>query len=91
MKKFLAIMIASVMVLSLAVSVSARYSLDRLFINENDRIVGEAAGQPISGPTVEPVRINPGDKLYILGWAVNEYDPVGLDKIVYTIDGGDDI
>ncbi len=91
MKKFLAIMIASVMVLSLAVSVSARYSLDRLFINENDRIVGEAAGQPVSGPTGEPVRINPGDKLYILGWAVNEYDPVGLDKIVYTIDGGDDI
>ena len=90
MKKFFAIMVASVMVLALAVGATAMYSLDRIFVNENDRVNGDAAfgSAPPDGSDIE---IEVGDSLYIIGWALNTDTGAGLDKIVYTIDDGDDI
>ena len=58
----------------------AKYSLDRVYVNQNTLGAGAA--------TATEYTINPGDKMYILGWAVNAS---GLDKIVYTVNGGENI
>ena len=88
MKKILAIAIIAVMTVVLCISASARYSLDRLYVNYNDRLVAEGEGQSSANPAEAAYTIQAGDKIYIIGWAVSD---AGLDKIVYTVNGGSNI
>jgi len=88
MKKILAIAIAAIMTVALCISASAAYSLDRLFVNVNDREQGDAQFGT-AAPDGSDLTINKGDKLYIIGWAIQP--GTTLDKIVYTIDAGEDV
>ena len=90
MKKILAIAVAAIITVALCVSASANYSLDRLFVNQNDRVVGDADDPTkATNPTAESYEINAGDKLYIIGWAFGAES--NLKKIVYTVNGGDNV
>ena len=82
MKKILAIAIVAVMAVALCVSANAQLNIDRLFINANDLNEGTDV------KANDPIEINAGDKVYILGWAAN---PDGaLTEIVWSVDGGED-
>jgi hypothetical protein len=82
MKKILAIAIAAIMTVALCVSASANLNVDRIFINANDMSEGTDVKDN------DPIEINAGDKVYILGWAAN---PDGaLTEIVWSVDGGAD-
>lgn len=81
MKKVLAVMIVAIMAIALCVSASANYSLDRVQIN--NKTLGDGT-DPLNLARAN-VAIKPGDKLYIIGWA---YGTAKLDKIVYTVNGG---
>lgn len=83
MKKVLSLIIAVVMMAALCISATATSSFDRLFVNENT-LGGTDVGAP-------EVHINPGDSLYILGWAIDTNDGSPLKEVVYTIDDGEDI
>ena len=80
MKKFLILTAALVTAALLTVGASAMYSFDRLFVNEYVLASGT------DRQTEDPVQIQPGDRLYILGWSTIEG---GLKEIVYTVDGGE--
>ena len=80
MKKFLIFAVALITAATLTVGASAMYSFDRLFVNEYTLVSGT------DRQTEDPVTIQPGDKLYILGWSTIEG---GLKEIVYTVDGGE--
>ncbi len=80
MKKFLILTAALVTAVLLTVGASAMYSFDRLFVNEYVLASGT------DRQTEDPVQIQPGDRLYILGWSTIEG---GLKEIVYTVDGGE--
>ncbi len=82
MKKILAIAIVTVLTVALCVSANAQLNIDRLFINANDLNEGTDV------KANDPIEINAGDKVYILGWAAN---PDGaLKEIVWSVDGGAD-
>ncbi len=80
MKKFLILTAALITAALLTVGASAMYSFDRLFVNEYVLASGT------DRQTEDPVQIQPGDRLYILGWSTIEG---GLKEIVYTVDGGE--
>ena len=83
MKKILAIAIVAVMVIALCVSASAQVSLDRLVINATTLTPDDETNLR----NASEVKIEKGDKLYILGWALNRDTGSNLKEVVYTIDG----
>ena len=85
MKKLLAMLLAVVMVVALAVSATATVSLDRLQVNKS--VMGN--GTDPNDLARKEVKMAPGDMIYILGWAFTANAP--LERMVYTVDGGDDI
>lgn len=80
MKKIFAFAAAFVMLFAMAVGAGAMFSFDRLFVNEYALATGADRKEE------DPLSIQPGDKVYILGWSTI---PGGLKEIVYTVDGGD--
>ena len=80
MRKILIIAVVILTAVLLTVGASAMYSFDRLFVNEY------ALASGTDRQTEDPVQIQPGDKVYILGWSTIEG---GLREIVYTVDGGE--
>ncbi|MBQ7700720.1 MAG: hypothetical protein IJT49_10330 [Clostridia bacterium] len=86
MKKILAIAIVAVMAIALCVSASANLNIDRIFVNADERIDGAEATDVKAN---DPIEINAGDKVYILGWAYGEAS--NLKAIVYSIDDGADV
>ena len=85
MKKILAVILAAVFSAALCVAASAQFSLDRLNINANT--LTTMPDDPIK--TADEVKIAVGDKLYILGWAMNTETNSNLKEVVYTIDGAE--
>ena len=74
--------IAVLMVAALCVSATATFNLDRMYVNAN--VLEDA----YDVKNDDPIHIERGDRLYILGWAAN---PDGvLTEVVYTIDGGEE-
>lgn len=82
MKKILAVAVVLIMTIALCVSASATLNIDRIHVNNNE------LDKTVNVMTNDPIEINKGDKLYILGWA---YGTAALKKIVYTIDDGSDV
>ena len=80
MKKILTTAAVLVAAALFTVNAAAMYSFDRLFVNEY------ALASGTDRQTEDPVTIQPGDKIYILGWSTIEG---GLKEIVYTVDGGE--
>lgn len=79
MKKVLSLIIALVMAATMCFTASAMHSLDRFDVNANDLpSMGNLAREDV-------INIQPGDRMYILGWAVS-YD-ANLSEVVYTING----
>lgn len=64
---------------ALCIGASADTSYDRLLINEKT-----ASGKNVMGSYIE---INPGDKMYVVGWAVNKAAGSKLKEAFYTVDG----
>ena len=88
MKKILSIAIVAILTVALCISASATLNVDRIFVNINDRPAGDeqfGATPPTAGCEI---KMNAGDKLYTIGWAFSEGN---LEKIVYTVNGGEDI
>ena len=83
MKKILAIAIVAVFALALCLSASAQVSLDRLVINATTLTPDDETNLR----NADEVKINKGDKLYILGWALNAETNSNLKEVVYTLDG----
>ena len=83
MKKILAIAIVAVLAVALCVSASAKTSLDRLVINADTLTPDDETNLR----NAEEVKIEKGDKLYILGWAYNADSNSNLKEVVYMIDG----
>ena len=83
MKKILAVAIVAVMAVALCVSASANLNIDRNFVNVN--VMTEGTDVQAN----DPIEINAGDKMYILGWAYGEES--NLKEIVYNLDGGADV
>ena len=81
MKKILAIAIVAVLTVALCISASAKTSLDRVSVNHN---VLTEMGNDISDGTLT---IAKGDKVYILGWALNDETNSTLKEVVWTCDG----
>ena len=79
MKKILCIFIAFLFVAAMCVTAAADTSYDRLLLNDK-----KANGKNVMGSYVE---IEKGDRLYLLGWAVNKTAGSRLKEAVYTVDG----
>jgi LPXTG-motif cell wall-anchored protein len=73
MKKIIGIVLAVALVLALAVPTFANVNLD-------------AVGGSLTKGSSE-VQINPGDKLYIIGWAYCDEEVSALQEMFYTVDG----
>ena len=73
MKKIIGIVLAVALVLALAVPAFATVNLD-------------AVGGSLTKGSSE-VQINPGDKLYIIGWAYCSEEQSALQEMFYTVDG----
>ncbi len=82
MKKILAIVIVAVLALALCIGASAQTSLDRVSVNHN--VLAEMGTDITEEGTLT---IAKGDKVYILGWALNRETASNLKEVVYTIDG----
>ncbi|MCR5695258.1 MAG: PT domain-containing protein [Clostridia bacterium] len=93
MKKvvFIVTVLAFAFALCLSSFAQTQYSLDALYVNENDYFEGvysvyapgtpERAGDAFSAE----INITQGDKIYILGWIAD--NETSVDRIVYRIDG----
>ncbi len=82
MKKLLAII--TVVALALALCISSFANLDCVYVNVNTlQMNGSAVDAGVAGDAT--VNINPGDKIYILGWAVK--DGTNLDCVYWTCNG----
>lgn len=81
MKKILAIAIVTILTVALCISASAKTSFDRISVNHN---VLTEMGNDISDGTLT---IAKGDKVYILGWALNDETNSTLKEVVWTCDG----
>lgn len=79
MKKLLSVIIAALFIAALCVGASADTSYDRLLLNDK-----KVSGKNVMGSYVE---IEKGDRLYLLGWAVNKTTQSRLKEVVYTLDG----
>ena len=79
MKKLLSVILCLLFISALCVGASADTSYDRLLINEK-----KASGKNVMGSYVE---IEQGDKLYVIGWAVNKASKSKLKEAFYTVNG----
>ena len=84
MKKILAIAIVAIMTVALCISASATLNMDRIFVNHNVMEGGDDVKDTEGG-----IKIEVGDKLYILGWAAGAES--NLKEIVYAIDDGENV
>ena len=85
MKKIIALAIIAVMMVALCIGVSARASIDRLTINNNT--LPTMPDDETNLRNNDEIRIAKGDKLFMLGWAINVDTSSTLKEVVYTIDG----
>ena len=76
MKKLLSVILCLLFISALCIGASADTSYDRLLINEK-----KASGKNVMGSYVE---IEQGDKLYVIGWAVNKASKSKLKEAFYT-------
>ena len=83
MKKVLSIIIAAILTMALCISAVAVKSLDRLVVNVNTLTPDDETNLR----NASEIRIEKGDKLYILGWALNRDTSSTLKEVVYTLDG----
>ena len=98
MKKLLAVAIVAVMVLALSVSTFAMTALDYIATEQHNTLgTRDDTNEKASVVAENGMHIEPGDKLYITGWAMPDKDDQGnpgeayLSKIVYTVNGGDPV
>ncbi len=80
MKKITSILLVILFIAAMCLTASADTSFDRLFINQNK--IKE--GKDVKGSYVE---IEKGDRLYLIGWAVNKQTKSKLKEVVYVLDG----
>ncbi|MBQ2306234.1 MAG: LPXTG cell wall anchor domain-containing protein [Clostridia bacterium] len=86
MKKIAVVALALVMLFALSLTASARVNLDVLYVDVNT-LSFTADGQVDPGlKSEDTIEIDPGQKLYILGWAFSD-DFSNLKEIVTVIDG----
>ena len=85
MKKIIAVALAVVLTLALWINVSAKTSLDRLTVNNNTLATMPDDATNLRDAT-DPIHINKGDKLFILGWAYGDSGS-NLKEVVYTLNG----
>ena len=79
MKKIVIILLSLLLSAVFCLSAAANTSYDRLLLNDK-----KVSGNNVMGSYVE---IDPGDRLYVLGWAVNKQTGSRLREAVYTVDG----
>lgn len=79
MKKIISVFLAILFTASLCISAAADTSYDRLLLNDK-----KVNGNNVMGSYVE---IEQGDRLYLIGWAVNKTTQSKLKEAVYTVDG----
>ena len=84
MKKFIAIVTVLALAFVLCVSSFATATLDAMYVNVNE-LQKKGAGVDSGVGVKSKVQIEPGDRLFILGWAASE--GTNLEKIFWTLDG----
>lgn len=86
MRKIFVFMLVFIMTASMCVNAGALYALDCIQINNN-----ELDPHNFQAATSLSYRINEGEKMYISGWALSSPGKSSLDKVFYTVDGGDPV
>ena len=91
MKKIIALTVVAIMTIALCISASAQHSFDRLYVNENTLAAGDGLPKTSvdedTGLVHFDVEIQPGDKMYMLGWVVDLEGESTVSEVYYTIDG----
>ena len=80
MKKVFALVTVIALTVVLSAGAFAQVNLDRLFVNANE--LGSDSPNLYSKKLIV---IDPGDKIFILGWAIK--NGTNLDKVYYKVDG----
>jgi hypothetical protein len=91
MKKIIALTVVAILTIALCISASAQHSFDRLYVNENTLTAGDGLPKTSvdedTGLVHFDVEIQPGDKMYMLGWVVDLEGESTVSEVYYTIDG----
>ena len=90
MKKIIALAVVAILTIALCISASAKHSMDRLYINQNT--LSNDGGVPGSVDeetqvVYYDVSINPGDKLFLLGWVCDDVGTENMTEVYYKLDG----